>query len=107
MNKDSPEKSFENSDDEPLIVSVLDEDGVEHYFEELTSLMHDGKDYVALLPIYDEDVTDEDGELIFLVRNQSGEDVFLEPIEDDDEYMTVGHLFEEILSDRFEFDSEG
>lgn len=87
----------------PLIVSVIDEDGEEHIFEELDTLEIDDNEYVALLPVYDDDVTDEDGELIILKRNYDGDEIYLEPIENEDEFMKIGRMFEDRLSDMFEF----
>ena len=95
---------IDNEDENaPLIVSVIDEDGVEHIFEELDTLEIDDDEYVALLPVYDEEVTDEDGELIILKRNYDGDEIYLEPIEDEDEFMKIGRMFEDRLSDMFEF----
>lgn len=94
----------ENTEEyEPLIVSVVDEEGEEHIFEELDTLEIDDNEYVALLPIYDEEVTDEDGELIILKRNYDGDEIFLEPIEDEAEFMKIGKMFEDRLADMFEF----
>ena len=88
---------------EPVIVSVVDEEGEEHIFEELDILEIDDKEYVALLPVYDE-VVDEDGELIILIRNyDKNDEIYLEPIEDEDEFMRVGKMFEERLADMFDF----
>lgn len=95
---------IENEDENaPLIVSVIDEDGEEHIFEELDTIETDDNEYVALLPVYDDDVTDEDGELIILKRNYEGDEIYLEPIEDEDEFMKIGRMFEDRLSDMFEF----
>lgn len=106
----SDEIKFENTDNdesyEPIIVSVVDEDGEEHIFEELDTIEIDDKEYVALLPVYDDEVIDENGELIILMRNYNGDDIYLEPIEDEDEFMKIGKMFEERLSDMFDFDDE-
>lgn len=88
---------------EPVIVSVVDEEGEEHIFEELDILELNDKEYVALLPVYDDEVVDEDGELIILIRNYDGDEIYLEPIEDEDEFMSVGKMFEERLADMFDF----
>lgn len=94
----------ENTEEyEPLIVSVIDEDGEEHIFEELDTLEIDDNEYVALLPIYEDEITDEDGELIILKRNYDDDEIFLEPIEDEDEFMKIGRMFEDRLADMFEF----
>lgn len=93
----------------PDIVSVVDEDGVEHIFEELDRIETDDARYVALLPVYDEaeDVLESDGELIILkVEEDENGETYLCPIENDKEFMEVGKIFEERLSDMFEFDEE-
>lgn len=108
---DELRKMFEDGDEaeipeeeSPLIVSVVDEEGEEHTFQELDSLELGDEEFVALLPIDDEDVSDEEGELIILRRTYSGDDIYLEPIEDEEQFMRIGMMFEERLSDRFEFD---
>lgn len=99
MNEENNSEEYE-----PVIVSVVDEEGEEHIFEELDILEIDDKEYVALLPVYDEEVMDEDGELIILIRNYDDNDeIYLEPIEDEDEFMKVGKMFEERLADMFDF----
>ncbi len=100
-----PEDSEE--DYEPVIVSVVDEEGEEHIFEELDTLELDDKEYVALLPVYDDDdLINAEDELIILVRNYDGDEIYLEPIEDEDEFMKVGQMFEDRLSDMFDFNDE-
>lgn len=98
---------LENEKEEysPDIVSVIDDDGEEHIFEELDVLSLDDKEYVALLPIYEEDDVTDDGELIILLRNYDDDgEIYLEPIENEAEFMRVGKIFEERLSDMFDFD---
>lgn len=92
----------------PDLVSVIDENGVEHIFEELDRIETDTAKYVALLPVYDdaEEIIDDDGELIILkVCDEDGE-IYLEPIEDDNEFNEIGKIFEERLSELFSFDEE-
>ena len=92
----------------PDIVSVVDEDGVEHTFEELDRIETDDARYVALLPVYDEaeDILDDDGELIILKVNEEDGETYLEPIEDEDELNEIGSIFEERLSDLFDIHEE-
>lgn len=92
----------------PDIVSVVDEDGVEHTFEELDRIETDDARYVALLPVYDEaeDILDDDGELIILKVNEEDGETYLEPIEDEDEFNEIGNIFEERLSDLFDIHEE-
>lgn len=92
----------------PDIVTVVDENGEEHTFEELDRIETDGGRYVALIPVYDEaeDILDDDGELIILKVSEEDGETYLEPIEDDNEFNEIGKIFEERLSDMFSFDEE-
>ena len=92
----------------PDLVSVIDENGVEHVFEELDRIETDTAKYVALLPVYDdaEEIIDDDGELIILKVCEEDGETQLEPIEDDNEFNEVGQIFEERLSELFAFDQE-
>ncbi len=92
----------------PDIVSIIDEEGKEHVFEELDRIETDSGKYVALLPLPEskEQITEEDNELIILkVEEESGE-TYLCPIEDDEEFQEIGSAFEERLADMFEFGEE-
>ncbi len=92
----------------PDIVTVIDENGEEHIFEELDRIETDKAKYVALLPVYDEaqEILDDDGEFIILKVSEENGETYLEPIEDDDEYDEVGRIFEERLEDMFSFENE-
>ncbi len=91
------------------LVSVVDENGVQHTFEELDRIETDEGRFIALLPVYAEaeEILDDDGELIILsvVEDEDGE-VYLEPIEDEKLFNKIGEIFEERLADYFEFDEE-
>ena len=69
----------------PDLVSVVDENGVEHVFEELDRIETDTAKYVALLPVYDE-----------------AEEI----LDDDGEFNEIGKIFEERLSELFDFNEE-
>lgn len=92
----------------PDLVSVIDENGVEHVFEELDRIETDTAKYVALLPVYDEaeEILDDDGELIILKVCEEDGEIYLEPIEDDNEFNEIGKIFEERLSELFDFNEE-
>jgi uncharacterized protein YrzB (UPF0473 family) len=88
----------------PDIVSVVDENGVEHIFEELDRIETDDARYVALIPEYDdsEDILEDDGEVIILkVEEEKNGDTYLCPIEDENEFSEIQKIFEERLSDLF------
>lgn len=88
----------------PDLVSVVDEDGKEHVFEELDRIETDTGKYVALLPLYDdsEEMLEDDGELIILKATEEKGEIYLEAIEDDEEFNEIGKIFEERLADLFE-----
>ena len=92
----------------PDIVSVVDEDGKEHVFEELDRIETDKGKYIALVPLYDkvEQMLDDIGELIILKVGEEDGEIYLSPIEDEKEFNEVGQLFEERLSEAFEFDED-
>ena len=89
------------------IVTVVDDDGNEHEFEVLDRIeTDDDQKYVAMVPVYENEaeMLDDSGELIILrVLEEDGETV-LEPIEDEDEFNEIGAIFEERLSEMFDFD---
>lgn len=93
----------------PEIVSILDEEGNEHLFEELDRIENENGKYVALLPYYEteEETTDDEAdELIILKVIEENDDFYLEPIEDDKEFNEIGEIFEERLSEMFLFEEE-
>lgn len=94
------------NDYNPDIVSVVDEEGKEHIFEELDRIETDEGKYVALAPLYDdaEQVIEDDGELIILKVDEEDGEIYLSPIEDEEEFNEIGKIFEERLADIFDFD---
>ncbi len=87
------------------LVTVIDDNGDEHIFEELDRIeTEDGQKYIALLPVYDDDEYDEDGELIILKVTDDNVDTVLEPIENEEEFDEIASAFEERLAEFFEFE---
>ena len=90
-----------NEEYTPDIVSIIDEEGKEHIFEELDRIETDSGKYVALLPLPEtpDKITDEDNELIILKVEEEKGETYLCPIEDDTEFNEVGMAFEERLAE--------
>ena len=84
----------------PDIVSVVDEEGKEHIFEELDRIETDRGCYVALLPVYDdsEEVLEGEDEVLPLKVIEEDGETYLTMIEDDDEFEEVYQAFEERLN---------
>lgn len=90
------------------ILTLVDDEGVEHEFELVDSEEIDDVRYVALVPVFDDgaDLLDDSGELVVLrVVEEDGEE-FLEAIEDEEEFDRIGEFFMERLADTFEFEED-
>ena len=90
----------------PDIITVVDDDGAEHEFEVLDRIeTDDDQKYIAIIPVFDsgEEMLDDDGELIILRVTETDDENILEPIEDDDEFDEIAAIFQERLSDMFDF----
>lgn len=99
------ELNYETSD----IVSVVDDDGTEHLFEEIDRIeTDDGKRYVALLPIYDDatEILDDDGDVFILKVIEEKGETYLVQIEDEKEFNEIGNIFEDRLIELYEKQSE-
>lgn len=92
-------------DDFKDLVTVIDDNGIEHSFEELDRIeTDDGMKYIALVSADEED--EDSGELIILRVIETENENVLEPIEDESEFDEVAEAFKERLSEYFEFDGE-
>lgn len=101
------DKDFEYN---PDIITVTDDDGTEHIFEELDRIeSDDDKRYVALLPVYDdaEEILEGDGDIIVLevVEDENGE-TFLQQIADEEEFDEIGEIMMKRINEKFGFDED-
>ena len=90
--------------DEANLYTLVDEDGVEQTFELLDTMEVDGKQYFALVPVYDdpEQQVEDDGELVVLTSEIVDGEEMMASIDDDDEYERIGNLFIDRLNKLFE-----
>lgn len=86
------------------IVSVVDENGKEHVFEELDRVELPGGTYVALAPLVgeDEEDDDEDDELILLRVEEEDGEVYLSILDSDEEFSLVAKTFSQRLGIPYE-----
>ena len=87
------------------IVSVVDDDGKEHLFEEIDRIeLDDDRRYVALLPIYEDeaDLLEDDGEVLILKVIEEKGETYLVQIDDDAEFNEVGNIIEDRLIEKYE-----
>lgn len=90
------------------ILTLEDEDGVEHTFEVLDEYDDGDKHYIALSPIYDkpEELLEDSGDLVIMqVIEEDGEEI-LETIDDDDELDAIADIFMKRLDDQYDFEDE-
>lgn len=91
------------------IITVTDDDGIEHQFEEIDRIETDnGNRYVAMLPIFEnsEELLEDDGEVIILKVTEENGETYLVEIENEDEFNEIRDLFQERLDEIFEYDEE-
>ena len=103
MSNNFEEKDFSMTD----VVSVIDENGNEHFFDELDRIETDEGKFVALTPVYEsaEDVIEDDGELIILQVQEENGETYLCPIENQKLFNEIGNIFEERLSEYYDFEN--
>ena len=99
----------QNDRAEKDVISLLDEEGKEHEFEIVDALELDDRQYLALVPLYDEsqaaEALEDSGELVILrVSDEEDEDgeQYLDAVDNEEEYTRVADLFMARLEDYFE-----
>ena len=95
------------------ILTLVDEDGVEHEFEVASSYEENDNRYMALVPVFDgsDEMLQDDGELVVLkvITTDSGEE-YLEAIENEAEFNKISEIFMKRLEEDYDFieeDQEG
>ena len=86
------------------ILTLEDDDGVEHTFEVLDDIDNGENRYMSLSPVYDDpqQTLEDSGELVILkVVTVDGEE-FLETIEDEDEMDEIADIFMERLEEDYD-----
>ena len=98
----SPEMLVEAT---PDLLTLEDEDGKEVTFEVIDATEVNGTRYLAVIP-YQEDPESlqEDAELILMRIGTDEEGEYMDIVDDDEELLTVGKVFEERLSAMYDID---
>ncbi len=89
----------------PDLLTLEDEDGKEVTFEVIDATEVNGTRYLAVIP-YQEDPESlqEDAELILMRIGTDEEGEYMDIVDDDEELLTVGRVFEERLSAMYDID---
>ena len=89
----------------PDLLTLEDEDGKEVTFEVIDATEVNGTRYLAVIP-YQEDPESlqEDAELILMRIGTDEEGEYMDIVDDDEELLTDGKVFEERLSAMYDID---
>lgn len=89
----------------PDLLTLEDEDGQEVTFEVIDATEVNGTRYLAVIP-YQEDPAslEEDSELILMRIGTDEEGEYMDIVDDDEELLTVGKVFEERLRAMYDID---
>lgn len=89
----------------PDLLTLEDADGKEVTFEVIDATEVNGTRYLAVIP-YQEDPESlqEDAELILMRIGTDEEGEYMDIVDDDEELLTVGKVFEERLSAMYDID---
>ena len=89
----------------PDLLTLEDEDGQEVTFEVIDATEVNGTRYLAVIP-YQEDPASlqEDTELILMRIGTDDEGEYMDIVDDDEELLTVGKVFEERLRAMYDID---
>ena len=90
---------------QPDLMTLEDEDGNEVTFEVIDATEVNGTRYLAVIP-YQEDPESlqEDAELILMRIGTDDEGAYMDIVDDDEELITVGTVFEERLRAMYDID---
>ncbi|MGN1348460.1 MAG: DUF1292 domain-containing protein [Acutalibacteraceae bacterium] len=90
------------------IITVTDDDGKEHQFEEIDRIETEDAKYVALLPVLEsaEEILEDDGDVIVLKVIEENGETYLQQIEDEEEFADISDIFQERIADMFEYDED-
>ena len=95
-----------NEDFSPEIITLSDDEGVEHIFEILDTIEYEDKEYYALYPVYEDaaDMVADSGEY-YIMESIEAEDGFeLAEVEDDDIVDKLSVIFEKRFEEKFGYE---
>ena len=89
----------------PDLLTLEDEDGKECTFEVVDATEVKGKRYLAVIPyMEDPESLNEDAELILMRVGTDDQGEYMDIVDDDEELLEVGRVFEERLRAMFDID---
>ena len=87
--------------EDPIIVTLLDEDGKEYEFECLETFIHEDEKYIVLAPISEmEDIEPDEAVVLHVVENEDGTDTYL-PIESPEKLQEGFQVYLQLTEDDY------
>lgn len=92
-----------SNDYSPDLITLVDENNVEHNFEILDTIEFEGKEYYALYPVFDSanEMVADSGEYYIMEAQDSDDGWELSEVDDDDLIDRLSVIFEERFADKF------
>ena len=96
----------DEEDYEPDILTLEDEDGVQHTFEVMDAADVDDVHYLAVVPFNENaaESLDEDAEMLIMRMGENDGEEYLDVVDDEEELLRVGEVFIKRLSEVFDID---
>ncbi len=96
----------ENEEFEEYEPQIVELDG--EAFEVIDGICYDGQNYVALVPLSEDDDAEDDEEMEFIIlrADEQGDETILTTVDDEALYNEVGEAFVEHLNTLFDFDHD-
>ncbi len=102
----SDERSQDELDYTPDLITLEDEAGVEHTCEVLDAADYNGEHYLAVVPYSEkpEEMLEQDAQLVLMrVVEENGEE-FLDIVDDDEELAAVSEVFRSRLEELYDIE---
>ncbi|MBQ4569688.1 MAG: DUF1292 domain-containing protein [Ruminococcus sp.] len=92
-----------SNDYSPDLITLVDEDNVEHNFEILDTIDFEGKEYYALYPVFDnaEEMVADSGEYYIMEAVDSEDGWELSEVDDDELIDKLSVIFEDRFAEKF------
>ena len=85
--------------------TLTDEDGNEIEFEVIGQYQKNGEQYFAMIPVEDEDDSNDILEYVILKLAKDGDEEILVTVDDDDELDDVADYFDDLFSQEIDYDN--
>lgn len=92
-----------SNDYSPDLITLIDEDNVEHNFEILDTVEFEGKEYYALYPVFDnaDEMVADSGEYYIMEAVDSDDGWELSEVDDDELIDKLSVIFEDRFAEKF------